>query len=205
MFYDRKDAGKQLANALDNYRDMEDLIVLAIPRGGVEVGYEVAHYLRAPFNLLITRKLPYPHNPEAGFGAIAEDGSTFMFDFAETELSRETIEKIVEEQEEEIAQRKKILRKGEEFPDIRDKTVILVDDGLAMGSTMRASIIMCRKQDPESIVVAVPVAGPRVYHEMESIADDLVVLETPHNFRAVAEVYENWYDVTDNEVIAVMR
>lgn len=205
MFYDRKDAGKQLANALDNYRGMEGLIVLAIPRGGVEVGYEVAHYLGAPFSLLITRKLPYPHNPESGFGAIAEDGSTFMFDFAETELNRETIEKIIEEQREEIRHRKQVLRKGEQFPDIRGKTVILVDDGLAMGSTMRASITMCRKQDPESIVVAVPVAGTRVYNEMESIADDLVVLETPYNFRAVAEVYENWYDVTDNEVIAIMR
>lgn len=205
MFYDRKDAGKQLANALDNYRGMEGLIVLAIPRGGVELGYEVAHYLGAPFSLLITRKLPYPHNPESGFGAIAEDGSTFMFDFAETELNRETIEKIIEEQREEISQRKKTLRNGEQFPDIRGKTVILVDDGLAMGSTMRASIAMCRKQDPESIVVAVPVAGTRVYYEMQELADDVVILETPYNFRAVAEVYKNWYDVTDNEVIAIMR
>jgi putative phosphoribosyl transferase len=205
MFYDRKDAGKKLAEALEGYGDKQDLIVLAIPRGGVEVGYEVATHLGADFSLIVTRKLPFPHNPESGFGAIAEDGSTFLFDFAAGELQEETVEEIKKEQQEEIARRVQTLRKGKPLPGLEGKTVILVDDGLAMGSTMRASIKMCRKQKPEAVVVAVPVAGERVKEEMERLADDTVVLETPPNFRAVAQVYENWYDVTDTEVIAVMK
>ncbi|HLC87016.1 MAG TPA: hypothetical protein VJH65_01935 [Candidatus Nanoarchaeia archaeon] len=113
MFRDRKHAGQELARALEEYKNKKPKpLVLAIPKGGIEIGYEIAKYLNADFFLLISRKLPYPHDPEAGFGAIAEDGSTFIFDFAFEELSKKEIERIKKEQIKEIKRRIKILREG---------------------------------------------------------------------------------------------
>ncbi|MHC4618885.1 MAG: phosphoribosyltransferase [Planctomycetota bacterium] len=204
MFADRKEAGQKLAGALAAYRD-ESPIVLAIPRGGVEVGYYVAKYLRADFSILVARKLPFPDNPEAGFGAVAEDGSTFMIDYAAHALSRQTIERIVAQQEAEIERRVEVLRKGRPLPEISGRTVILVDDGIAMGSTMRASIQLCRNKKARRIIVASPVSGPSTAAQFVEVADDVVILETPRFFRAVADVYANWYDVPDEEVIAVLE
>ncbi len=204
MFRERKDAGEQLARALESYRDA-DALVLAIPRGGVEVGYQVAQHLDAEFSLLIARKLPYPQQPEAGFGAVAEDGSAVILDRASRHLSQATIDRIIEEQREEIERRIDVLRGGRALPDLTGRTVILVDDGIAMGSTMRASIKLCQHQDAGKIVVAVPVASERALLEIERKVDELVVLETPPYFRAVAQVYERWYDVPDSEVVAIMQ
>lgn len=203
MFKDRRDAGIKLAHALAKYKN-RGVLVLAIPRGGAEVAYQVAQLLGADLSLLISRKLPYPDNPEAGFGAVAEDGSTFLFDDATRRLRRETVERIIRTQIEEIGRRIKVLRKGRPLPDIAGRTVILVDDGLAMGSTMRAAVALCRKAEAEKIIVAVPVAGAEVAEELAKMADELVVLETPAFFYAVAQVYENWYDVPDEEVLEIM-
>ncbi len=178
---------------------------MAIPRGGVEVAYQVAEFLGADLSLLISRKLPYPDNPEAGFGAVAEDGNTFIFDEAATWLSRETVERIIKTQIEEIGRRIGVLRKGRPLPAMAGRTVILVDDGLAMGSTMRAAVALCRNAKAQKIVVAVPVAGAEVAEELAQMADELVVLETPPLFYAVAQVYENWYDVSDEEVLEIME
>jgi len=204
MFENRRDAGHKLARALEAYAG-QGVLVLAIPRGGVEVAYQVADHLDADFSLIICRKLPLPHNPEAGFGAIAEDGSTFILDYATSGLTTKTINRIVEEQKREIDRRIEALRKGEPLPEIEGRTVILVDDGIAMGSTMRAAIRLCRKHDAGKVVVAVPVAGPRVAEEIGAIADELVVLEEPLFFRAVAQVYRHWYDVPDCEVTETME
>ncbi len=204
MFEDRKDAGEKLARALGGYRN-KGAIVLAIPRGGVEVGYEVADHLNAELSIIITRKLPFPDNPEAGFGAVAEDGSTFTIDGAEEWLDREEIEKIKKEQKEEIERRIKVLRGGKPIPDIKGKITILVDDGIAMGSTMTASIMLCRKKEAGKIVVAVPVTGNDTLRRIKRIADEVIVLETPPFFQAVAQVYRNWYDVPDSEVIEIMK
>lgn len=204
MFEDRTDAGRKLAELLYAYKKTNAL-VLAIPKGGVEVGYQVATALHAYFSIIITRKLPYPDNPEAGFGAVAEDGSTFIFDFAFQELSRRAIGRIVEAQKQEIARRIDVLRQGKPLPEIAGKTVILVDDGIAMGSTMRASILLCQHQQAGKIVVAAPVAGARVVRELCEIADEMVVVETPPFFRAVAQVYRNWYDVSDQEAIGILE
>lgn len=203
MFKDRQDAGRQLGRALEKYRG-EDLLVLAIPRGGVEVGYEVAKHLDADFDLLIARKLPYPYNPEAGFGAIAEDGSAFIFEGERHRLPDQLIEQLEEQQREEIQRRVEVLRGGEPLPELTNRTVILVDDGIAMGSTMRASIKLCKKRQAGQIVVAVPVAGSRVADQIADLVDDLVILEQPTLFRAVAQVYHNWYDVPDSEVLDIM-
>ncbi len=204
VFRDRKDAGEKLARKLQKYKD-QDVLVLAIPRGGVEVACEVSRYLHSPMSLLITRKLPFPDNPESGFGAIAEDGSIFTFSNAAMWLSRQNIDRIIHEQTEEISRRALILRKGDPLPDITGRTIILVDDGLAMGSTMRASIMLCRKRNAGRIVVAVPVAGSEVAEDIGNLVDEIVVLETPRDFMAVAQVYMNWYDVSDDEVLEIME
>jgi len=204
MFKDRKEAGQKLARALKKYRNKK-VLVLAIPRGGVDVAYEVAKYLNSEFSLLIARKLPYPDNPEAGFGAIAEDGSTFIFEFAKQELSREMIEEIKKGQKEEIKRRIKILRKNKKLPSMKGKIIILIDDGLAMGSTMRAAILMCKKKKPAKLVVAVPVSGRNVAKEISKEIDELIILEKPEFFEAVAQVYQNWYDVSDAEVLEIMK
>jgi len=204
MFADRKDAGQKLAGALEKYR-AEKPLVLAIPKGGVEVGYEVAKYLGCEFSILIARKLPFPDNPEAGFGAVAEDGSTFINDYAAHGLSQHTIVRILKQQRQEIKRRIAALRKGQPLPQIADRTVILIDDGIAMGSTMRAGISLCRNKKAKEIVVASPVAGPDVAAELARIVDDVVVLEKPPFFRAVAQVYANWHDVCDEEVIRILE
>jgi putative phosphoribosyl transferase len=204
MFIDRSDAGKKLAKTLEKYKN-QDIIVLAIPRGGVEVAYEVAKYLNAKLSLLVSRKLPLPYNPEAGFGAIAEDGSIFIYEDANKWLSKDIVKKVIIEQRDEIKRRIKILRGGKPLPEIKNKTVILIDDGLAMGSTMKAAINLCRNKKAKKIIVAVPVAGSEIAEEIGAIADEIIVLEEPELFRAVAQAYLNWHDVGDNEVIRVLK
>lgn len=204
MFADREDAGRQLAQALEGYRDTNALI-LAIPRGGVQIGYEVAKALDAELSLIVTRKLPYPDNPESGFGAVAEDGSVFLYPEAAHHLAEAMIERIKADQRDEIERRIALLRGGRPLPEIAGRTVILVDDGIAMGSTMRASIELCKHHRAGRLVVAVPVAGERAIREIEPLVDDIVVLESPPYFRAVAQVYERWYDVPDREVLTLLE
>ncbi len=204
IFKDRSDAGKHLARALMRYKD-EHPLVLAIPRGGTEVGYEVAKALDADFDLLIARKLPFPDNPESGFGAVAEDGSLYIIPYYAEILDPSLIASIIEYQKEEIKRRIARLRGGRELTPVEGRTVILVDDGIAMGSTMRAALDYCRRNGAAKVVVAAPVSSPRVKEEFEKIADDVVILSTPPYFRAVAEAYERWYDVSDEEVLQIMR
>ena len=204
MFGDRKDAGEKLAKALAKYKD-KDVLVLSIPRGGVEVGYQVAKYLNAEFSLIVTRKLPFPDNPESGFGAVAEDGSTFIYESYTYYLSEETIKKIIREQKQEIKRRIDVLRKGRPLPDVQNKTVILIDDGIAMGSTMSASIKLCKNRKAKKIVVAASVSGEEMADKLGKMVDEVVILERPRFFQAVAQVYRNWYDVPDREVIEILE
>jgi len=204
MFNDRADAGKQLAKALINYKKQKPL-VLAIPRGGVEVGYQVASFLNTDFSIIITRKLPYPDNPEAGFGAIAEDGSLYIIKKASQQVSKKIIDSVIQEQILEAQRRITILRKGKPLPEIYNKTIILVDDGIAMGSTMHAAVKVCQKKKAKYIVVAAPVASEGVIEEFEKIVDDVVILEKPDLFYAVAQVYRHWYDISDEEVTHLLE
>jgi predicted phosphoribosyltransferase len=204
MFKDREDAGKKLAIACEDYKD-EDPLVLAIPRGGVEPGYHVARRLEADFSIIISRKLPLPDNPEAGFGAVAEDGNLFIYEGAENWLQKKQIEQIVKEQKEVIKERITVLRDNKPLPSVSNRTVILVDDGIAMGSTMYVSIRLCKRKNAREIVIAVPVADEIVCREMSKMVDKMIVLEQPPDFRAVAQVYENWYDVTDGEVLRILK
>lgn len=204
MFENRRDAGQKLGQALENYK-AGDGIVLAVPRGGVEVGYYVAERLQLPFSLVVVRKLPFPDNPEAGFGAIAEDGSIFLINRICAGLSCDLIQSVINEQKLELQRRIEVLRQGRALPEIKGKTAILVDDGIAMGSTMQAAIMLCRNKKAKKIVVAAPVAGPATAAELALEVDEVVVPEQPLFFRAVAEAYKNWYDVCDDEVIQIMK
>lgn len=204
MFKDRKEAGQKLGKALEAYKEC-DGIVLAIPKGGVEVGYYVAKHLEAPLSMVVVRKLPLPENPEAGLGAIAEDGSIFFIERVSGWLSSDVTQRILKEQKQELYRRIEILREGKPLPVITGKIVILVDDGIAMGSTMQVAIMLCKNKKAKKIVVASPVAGPSTAAELAEVVDEIVILEKPPFFRAVAEVYENWYDVSDDEVINIMQ
>ena len=191
MFKDRAEAGHKLGRALEAYRD-SDAIVLAIPRGGVEVAYYVAEYLRVRLSMVIVRKLPLPMNPEAGFGAIAEDGSIFLADRAAGVVPPDEFARIKKEQGQEIARRIEILRQAGPLPAIEGLTVILVDDGIAMGSTMQAAVMLCRNKKAKKVVAASPVAGPSAATSLSKVVDEIVILERPMFFRAVAQAYTNW-------------
>jgi len=204
MFKDRKEAGNKLALKLDKYKN-QNVLVLAIPRGGVEVGFEVAVYLNSDFDILVSRKLPIPYNPEAGFGAIAEDGSAYINKDASLWVQKNEIERIKKEQINEIKRRIKVLRGGRPLTAVESRVVILIDDGLAMGSTMRASIQYCRNKNAKKVIVAVPVSGEDVFYEIKQLVDEAYVLEMPYNFMAVAQAYLNWYDITDEDVIELME
>jgi predicted phosphoribosyltransferase len=204
MFRDRKHAGMELGKRLREANYDRDAFVIAIPKGGIEVGIEAARVLDADFSVMVVRKLPFPHNPESGFGAMAEDGSVFILNEFTRELGDETIESIRNEQQGEINQRIELFDKYRPPLALANRKVILVDDGLAMGSTMSAALQMCRKQEAAEVTVAVPVAGERAVRRLEKKADRLIVLEKPPFFRAVAEVYERWHDVSDEEAIMLL-
>jgi putative phosphoribosyl transferase len=204
MFEDRLDAGRRLALAMQAYQG-KDVVVLAIARGGVPVGYHVARYLHAEFDIVVARKLPYPHNAEAGFGAVAEDGTTFIFPDAFNKFDKETINDVIHQQQDELFRRIGALRAGNPLINIEGKTVIIVDDGIAMGSTMRVCVTLCKNRKAKRIVVASPVSSVETEKEFNAIADEVVILDTPSDFCAVAQVYLEWCDVTDREVIDLVH
>lgn len=204
MFQNRKDAGQRLAEALRTYESCNG-VVLGIPRGGIEVGYYVAKGLKLPLSMVVVRKLPFPDNPEAGFGAIAEDGSVYYQHGMSKVLPPTVADQIFEAQVQEVQRRIQVLREGKALPKIAGKTVILVDDGIAMGSTIQAAIMLCKNRKAGKLVVAVPVGSPTAVHRLENMVDEAIILEIPSDFRAVAQFYQNWYDVPDEEVIHFMQ
>ncbi len=203
MFQDRKDAGKQLGNALQHYEGCDGL-VLGIPRGGAEVAYYAAASLRLPVSLVMVRKLPFPDNPESGYGAIAEDGSVYEHPSARI-IDPQTDRRIRLKQINEIQRRIQVLRAGQPLPPIAGKTVIVVDDGIAMGSTMMAAVRLCHHRQAATVVAAAPVGSPSVVRTLGNEADRVVVLEQPTDFHAVADAYGVWYDVPDSEVIQMLQ
>jgi putative phosphoribosyl transferase len=204
MFRDRKDGGKQLAKALEKYQH-QNVLVLGIPRGGVETAYYVAQHLHAKFSFIVSRKLGYPYNPEAAFGALAEDGSYFIFESAERELSPEVIQSAVETVKHEIKRRIDVMRAGRPLPNIKNKTVILVDDGVATGATLFAAINLCKNQKAERIIVAAPIAGKEMIEILKSKVDDVVILLTPDFYHAVSQGYQTFHDLDDDDVLEIMN
>jgi putative phosphoribosyl transferase len=201
MFANREDAALQLGLALANYRN-KGVIVLGIPRGGAETAYYVARQLQAvQFSLLIVRKLGHPQNPEFALGAIAEDGTIYYTPGASTRISRQTMNEIEAFERKEIERRKRTLRMNRPLPDISSRIVIIVDDGIATGATIFAAIHMCRNKGAGKIIVASPVAALDKVYELEQIADEVVVLLTPPQYYAVSQVYDSFYNLTDDEAL----
>lgn len=206
LFRSRTDAGRRLAERLLDYEG-QDIVALAIPRGGVPVGFEVAKRLNARLDVIIPRKIPIPWNPEAGFGAITADG-TIVLNQRMVEglgLTDEEIRKMADEVLEEIKRRTSEYRGDRPPPDVEGKTVILVDDGLASGYTMLAAIESVRKHRPARVIVAVPVASSGAARLVGPRVDKLIALITSERLPfAVAEFYREWRDLTDEEVKATI-
>ncbi len=206
LFHDRVDAGRRLAKHLKGLVQ-GNCIVLAIPRGGVVVGYEVAKELGCPLDVIISRKIGAPGQPELAVGAIAEDGTIIVDEEIAriVGVSKEYIERKAIEEDREVKRRAEVYRGGRGMPDLKAKTVILVDDGLATGLTMKAAVDMVQRRGAEKIIVAVPVAPPETVEKFKKMADEVVCLETPLEFFAIGQFYERFEQLTDDEVTAILE
>ncbi|AEV98626.1 phosphoribosyltransferase [Niastella koreensis] len=202
MFTNRKQAALLLAKALEAYRN-KNVIVLGIPRGGVETAYYVARQLDAEFSFIIVRKLSYPGNPEYAFGAMAEDGT--VYHNPKIDLSQEMIDAIEDQQLAEIERRKRILREVQVIPELNNRNIVIVDDGIATGATIFAAIRMCKKIGAAKIVVATPVCTVDTKNELLQEADDVVVLKLPEKFFAVAQYYDSFRDLNDQETLGFLK
>lgn len=202
LYKDRSDAGRQLAGELSRYANRPDVIVLALPRGGVPVGFEVARALNAPLDVFLVRKLGLPGYEELAMGAIASGGVRVLNDevVRQFHISPHSIETAAEEQQAELERREQVYRAGADLIDVKDKTVILVDDGLATGSTMRAAVQALRLLDPAMVVVAVPVGAADTCQNMSKEADLVLCAAAPEDFSAVGRWYSDFSQTTDAEV-----
>jgi predicted phosphoribosyltransferase len=205
-FADRTDAGKKLARALGAYAGKPDLLVLGVPRGGVPVAFAVARTLRAPLDVFVVRKLGVPSQEELAMGAVAPGGVTVLnHDIIEAmHVEPEAIDEAARRERAEIGRRERAYRGDTPALVARGKIAILVDDGLATGSSMRAGVLALRQQDPARVVVAVPVASPDTCDELRALADDVVCARTPQPFHAVGFWYEDFPQTTDDEVRAIL-
>lgn len=206
MFHDRREAGRQLAAALMVYKDRRPF-VLAIPRGGIVVGYEVAVALDAPLDVVVPRKLRAPYNPELAIGAVAHDGSIYLdsplmghLDVSEDYLKDETGLQLAE-----IHRRMQLYRGDRPPPVLQETAAIVVDDGIATGSTMIAALRATRAVRPAAIVAAIPVAPAEGVSSLRREADDVICLFTPAVFYAVGQFYVDFSQTTDDEVIGLLR
>jgi len=204
---DRRAAGRALAEALGRYAGRKDVIVLALPRGGVPVAAEIVRGLDVPLDVMLVRKLGAPWQPELAMGAIASGGVRVMNDevVRGMGISPEAIERVAQEELQELERRERAYRGDRPWPDLTDKTVILVDDGLATGATMHAAIDAVRAQNPARIVVAVPVAPPDTVRALEPLVDEVVCLFQPEPFMAIGQWYQDFSQLTDAEVQALLE
>lgn len=205
-FRDRREAGRRLAEALTGYRARRPF-VLAVPRGGIVVGYEVAVALDAPLDVVVPRKLRAPYNPELAVGAVAHDGSVYL-DAPLVSSLRITDDYLKEEtavQLEEIRRRLALYRGDRPQPDLAGRTALVVDDGIATGATLIAALRAVRQMAPAAAVAAIPVAPPEGAEALRAEADDVVCLYTPTLFYAVGQFYDDFAQTTDDEVIFLLR
>src|SRR6059058_5804006 len=202
VFENRAEAGRRLAEKLDKYVGRKDVIVLGLPRGGVPVAYEVAKRLRAPLDLFIVRKLCVPGFEELAAGAIASGGVRVLNEEVMRAIpyADEAIEAVTVRETAELERREHEYRDGRPAPELRDRIVILIDDGLATGATMRAAVKALRQSGTAKIVVAVPVGPPDTCHELEEQADETICLSMPEFFQAVGQYYEDFSQTSDAEV-----
>lgn len=207
LFTDRRDAGRQLAAKLGHYRGRQDVIVLGLPRGGVPVAYEIARALRAPLDVFLVRKLGVPGHAELALGAIASGGVRVLNDdvIEWYGLTERTIEQVAAEEQEELSRRERAYRRDRAPLDLRGRTVVLVDDGLATGSTMKAAVKAVRTLAPARVVVAVPVGASDTCRDLEALADEVVCAHMPEPFSAVGLWYRDFAQTTDDEVRGLLE
>jgi predicted phosphoribosyltransferase len=201
IFANRVDAGRRLASALDKFAE-SDAIVLAIPRGGVVVGYEIARKLNLSLDIVVPRKIGAPHNPELAIGAVTEDGTIQLNNnlVQYLSVSKDYIEQACEQQRLEITRRLKRYRGDIPYPNLTKRIVIIVDDGVATGATIQAALASIRKKKPALIVVAIPVAPPSIIEDLQKKADRVICLSIPEFFSAVGQFYRNFRQTSDEEV-----
>ena len=197
MFNDRADAGRQLAEKLRKYSGANS-ILLAIPRGGVTVAYEISKELKIPVDVIIVRKVGHPYNPEYALGAVGVDGS-FIHTAHGQGVSQEYIDSMVREKQSEAKERYLELRGDKPPIDLKDKIAILVDDGVATGSTMLMAVMLVKEKNPKKIVIAVPVATPDTIKQLEKVADEVINLLAPYGFMAIGQYYRDFSQVSTEE------
>ena len=204
-FKDRQQAGRVLAERLAHYRGEPGLLVLALPRGGVPVAFEVARALAAPMDICMVRKLGFPGHEEYAIGALAAGGVRVMSDLSGLAISPEALAAVVAREEAELARREQLYRGQRPAAELRGRTVIVVDDGLATGSTMHAALLAVREQQPMHLVAAVPVGAADSCRQLQGVADEVVCAATPEPFRAVGRWYQHFGQTSDEEVQALLE
>lgn len=203
-FIDRSDAGLELGKRLaDGYKEPAPL-VLGIPRGGVIVACEVARILHAAISVIITKKLPHPLHNELAIGAVAEDGSTYLSPLGKA-LTESTLNRIIKAQRTEIDSRIHRFRQGNPLPNMQGRNVIIVDDGIATGSTVIPAIILCKNKKASHVTVASPVSGRKFVSEISSLADNIIILKQPEYFSSVSQAYDDFHNLSDEEVIRYLH
>lgn len=207
LFQNRTTAGQVLAEKLIVYADRCDLLIMGLPRGGVPVAFEVAQALRAPLDVFLVRKLGVPGQEELAMGAIASGGVRVLnYDIIETlHLSEAAIDRVTAKQQQELERREQLYRQNRPYPQLRDRTVILVDDGLATGATMRAAVQAIKLQQPAAIIVAVPVASPETQQELATQVDEIICVEMPVPFYSVGSWYAEFPQTTDAQVCELLQ
>jgi predicted phosphoribosyltransferase len=206
VFADRREAGRELARLLADIPDARDAVVLALPRGGVPVGHEVARLLNARLDVFLVRKLGTPGHQELAMGAIASGGIRVLNDEVVGALGirSDQIDAVARREQVELERRDASYRRGRPFPSLTNRTVILVDDGLATGTTMKAAVQAVKQQNPARVIVAVPVGAPETCRALAAVADQVICARTPTSFSAVGEWYRDFSQTTDDEVIALL-
>lgn len=204
-YEDRREAGRVLADALAHYRGRPHLLVLALPRGGVPVAYEVARALKAPLDVFVVRKLGFPGHEEYAMGAIASGGVRVMNPMPGMAVTPEEVAAAVAREQPELQRRERLYRGQGPAPELRGRTVIVVDDGLATGATMHAALLGIRQQHPARLVMAVPVGAADSCQALQGVADEVVCVATPEPFRAVGLWYRQFPQTSDDEVRALLE
>jgi len=207
MYKNRQHAGKELATVLATYTDAKNAIVLGLPRGGVVTAYEVSFALHLPLDVICPRKVGAPNNPELAIGAVTETGDGYFNEdvISYLNVSQEYIHEASLEEQRRAQIRTNSFRQGRAPLSLENKIVIIVDDGLATGATMKAAILSLKGKKTKKIVVAVPVSPPETASEIQALCDELVVLHTPWHFQAVGQFYEDFRQTTDEEVIELLK
>jgi len=206
-FRDRTEAGQLLAKKLRAYANLPDVLVLGLPRGGVPVAFEVAKALNAPLDVFLVRKLGVPKNSELAMGAIASGGVCLLNDdvVQSYHVSEEAIDLVMEFEKKELQRREELYRKNRPVPNFGDRTIILVDDGLATGSTMRVAVMALQTQKPKRIVVATPIVAAETFSEFQAEVDEIVSVVVPERLWAIGHWYNNFSQTSDEEVCSLLE